>query len=412
MTTRSASEDGGSGRLKSVFTRSPLSNITGHDGAVGLGAVGKLKSDDTPRPSSLLHHQVSQKSTSSDSSSNGGSHSRDSKPTGVSIISRRMRAYSQLERIRPRSSLGLSKGPRSPVTTTPIDSPLSQSFDNDRPLEFDPEKFYGAMIYHAEVQTSNFGWRKKSEYFVLTTHFLLRYKSAKKAAEVFPMAFPVDALTRRRTGLSTSLGSTHDFPRSASIDSPTDSALDKSCIPLQHLLSIQIIVDSPARTTLELVWQCPGASFASHLSMLFDRTPDQPSWLEYLRDAVEVSRSAVGYHVPPAYQQVIRDTLPGNDVSEVLGNGSWKAYAVVHRGPSTVGGSYASLEDAINKDPPFLSLLVIGKQYVRKLPLAKPPRNASRPHSEALSSVQAFSLVSLALLSVGERDDSFDLVFR
>src|ERR1700760_3772182 len=238
---RSVSDGVGGTLFRTVFAKSPLSLVSTSEEEKSSSTRldgAKLRRRRSP---SFLHHKRS------NSQQLEAPNEEDGKPS--SFKEKRQRSFSHVERIRP---LSLSKLALHTSADTPAPSSASSLENANEAHHFEDEKFYGRVLNHGDAQTTHTGWRKKHEYLVVTEHYLLRFKSAKKAADKFPWLFPISSQIRHPRSTK-SISSFHEMSSPTGSESPTDFLGTKSIIPLQHVIAVQAVQDSRTRVTLEVI---------------------------------------------------------------------------------------------------------------------------------------------------------------
>jgi hypothetical protein len=394
---RSSSEGGGgnNGLFRLVFARSPLGQSTLSEDTI------PIVNSTTSRSTSWT---VQQRAGSSYHVRSGSDHDSE-----IPVIKpNRQRSYSHRERKRPslsisKLSLHMSPDLLSPSPTSPTVDTLEQSYSS-------LEDSFGRILHHGEAQISHSGWRKKYEYLVLTEYYLFRFKSPKKASEMFPWILPANAHMYRPDSAA-SVHSVHDVEPSSGTESPTEiSSINTSSISLCDIIATQFVSDNRIRVGIEIVRQSQGLKGSSSLSLFVDRQGGQPHWIESLNAAAQNAqrkrRVTSVQEILPLVKEAVKYDIPefGYDLQKQL--------FLVHRRQNQVHENTPAYEE-LSKDLHALVFLLIGKFRVHLITVPKPGRGSSKSLSEnSKILVSSYGLVSLTYVSVSEKDDSFDLIFR
>jgi hypothetical protein len=394
---RSASEGGAGGHLlRNVFAKSTLgfSSTAKDDEGDGLRKAPDHSVKEYKRRSpSIFSHS---RSTSHSSNTEMGQFAKSG------LLSKR-RSIARLERLRP-SAHGKHHtpiwSPSSPTVTEVLYSPEESQI-------FTSETFYGRVLKHGEAHSSSLGWRKKSEYLVLTEHYLLRFKNLKKAAESFPSLSPQASHISRQSSSQSCLTASPVDSVPSGIESPTEPAA-KSTIWLQYLIAVQLVHDNKSHSTVEIIWHNNAKANVSTLSITVDRQPGQPHWLESLSGIARASRN-IKKPLPPSpmHCKIIDEAVERN--SDSLNE--QPAIFLVHPRHNHAGDSGVFVPDELSKDHELLRYLVIGKNKVHLIPITS-SSNTSRSSSDNPFNTLSYGIVGLQRVSVNDRDDSLDLIFR
>ena len=409
---RSASDGGGgSSRLRNVFARSPLgvafSPVDDAPAAVPM-----------PNPTAAKEHSPKEHSPKQQSSwfSRAGEQRRptpDLDPDAFKFpLWKRQRSKSHLGGNRP---LSLSKLSLHLAAETAVLSPADAKEASDNTGGARPfEESAGRVLHHGEVQIAQSGWRKKLEYMVLTERQLFRFKNSRKAADRFPRIHPERAAKMRRPESTGSISSLFEGEQpSSGAESPTDlmTAPRRTDVgmPLSGVVAVQLVAESRGGIAVELVRQAQEFAHAASLIIWVERTGCQPHWLEGLGDVVRRLPQSTRDAFPPGLLALVRDAV-GADMDHVTADDHSSMF-LVH--PRQSGDPSHSPLDELSKEPSGLVVLVIGKHKVHIVTVPKSHRVSTRSVHE-ISKLQATShgIVNLTCISVGDRDDSFDLLFR
>jgi hypothetical protein len=273
------------------------------------------------------------------------------------------------------------------------------------------EDSFGRILHHGEAQITHSGWRKKYEYLVLTECYLFRFKSAKKASEMFPWILPAHAHMYRPES-SQGIIPVQDVEPSSGTESPTDLSSGKStAISLQDIIATQFISDNRVRVGIEVVRHSQSQKSSSSLSIYVDRVGGQPHWIESLNCAAQNAQRNRGNTTSPSFLQLIRETV-GSDAHQALNNPAENLFLVHHR-PNQLNENPPSGFEELTKDHHTLIFLLIGSFRVYLITIPKSHRGSSKSLSDSSKlNLSSYGIVTLTCVSVSEKDDSFDLVFR
>jgi hypothetical protein len=396
---RSASDGGGNtGLFRTVFARSPLGQSTSSD-----DSLPNISSSNSRASSWTSNHK-----TGKVQHTRAGSDQDHERPI---IHHARQRSYSHRERKRP--SLSMSKLSLQLSTDILSQSPTSPIVDANEVSSTNWEDSFGRILHHGEAQTSHSGWRKKYEYLVLTEYYLFRFKSSKKASEMFPWILPAKAHMYRPESAA-SVTSIQDVEPSSGneIDSPTEiSAAKSTSIYLQDIIATQFISDNRIRVGIEIIRQSQTHKGLSTLAIFVERLGGQPHWIESINVAAQNAQVKRGNSLSSSFVQLLRDTV-GEDVSEALDTPANRVF-IVHRRQSQLNENTASGLEEISKDHHAMVFLLIGKYMAHLVTVPKSHRGSNKSLSEySKIHVSSYGIVNLICMSVNERDDSFDLIFR
>lgn len=389
-----STSDGGSGTLlRSVLGKSPFQSVSNGEDENATSKQSSSGKDYRNRASKLFSH------------SRSSSVQFNTEPKDSSFKSRRQKSLSHLERLNPVSSA------RKVISPT-------HSFHSDYSAEtalsaqYTPEDFLGRVVQHGEVHVNQIGWRKRSEYLVLTENHLLRFKSIKKAVESFPEIIPYGSLLRRtstshsNSSLSTML--TNESQAKSGSESPTEHSSTKRTISLQQIITVQTLLQSRTRVTIEIVSYNASSSHVSTAVFQVERLAGQTHWLESLGTLAREIQHATAPPIPGLHWEMLGDII-GMEAHQELGMESL-IYPVFCRLSNTGHAGY-SMPDSLNREPPILHYIILGKHKVYIVPLSP----VSKPGNRAPSShgrIGAFGFVCLSKVILSEKNDSFDLIFR
>lgn len=398
MPTRSASDGGGSSSLfRSVFARSPLVQTVSSDDTVPLTTPTDVISRGSSWESredrlDIIHPP-------------GASNQETNQP----IFHRpRKRSYSHKERKRPslsmpKFSLQLATDIRSASPT----SPMTEAFDISSTSW---EESCGRILHHGEVQISSYGWRKKYEYLVLTEKYLLRFKTAKKASEVFPWVLPAQAHMQRAESF-VSISSLPEHDSVSGRDSPTDLSSGKfTAIGLQDIIATQHISDHRTKVGIEILRQSQSYRTTTSLSVFLDRIGGQPHWIESISAAARTLQTQKESGISFAVVQQIREIV-GSDSIRALEDYTSRLF-LVHRRQVQSGDHSITGLDEISKDYHALVYLLIGNHKVHLITIPKAQRSSRSFTENSKPVIASYGIVSLSCVSITDKDDSFELVFR
>ncbi|KAF2666338.1 RNI-like protein [Microthyrium microscopicum] len=395
---RSASDGGANHHLlRNVFAKSALGFNSFKEDTIHLHKKG-LESSVTEirqRTQSIFH-------TRSASHSIPG----QAEQYASSGLLKKRRSIARLESLRPSSQsrhYPTIWSPSSPTVTEVLYSPAETE-------TFTSEAFYGRVLQHGEVHSSSVPWRKKTEYLVLTENYLLRFKSLKKAAESFPsLASQASNVSRQNSIQSYNSSSPVDSVPSGSsgTDSPTEPAA-KSSIWLQYLIAAQVVHESRAHATVEIVWDNNAKSNVSILPITVDRHNGQPHWLESLSSIAKACRSENIPSPSPIHQKAINEAVEKN-LDSILDDRS--SQFLVHPRPSNGSESGFVVPDELSKDLECLRFLVIGKNKTHLIPITPCSTGLTRSHSDTPVKALSYGTVGLKSVSINDQTNSLTLIF-
>jgi hypothetical protein len=381
---------GGSGRFRSVFARSPLGQSTSSDDSVptiaSTNATSSFSSNYTTIPEK--HH------------SRSGSDHGDERPIMGFV---RRRSHSHRERNRP--SLSMTK--LSLHLSTDTVSPSSLSGD----IDFAPSKWedsFGRILHHGDAQLSHSTWRKRYEYLVLTEHYLFRFKNSKKAAESFPWILPANAHMQRPD----SVISVQDAESLSGTESPTDFSASKSAsICLQDVIGTQVISDNRSRVEVDIVWHSPTHKASSSLSVIVDRQGGHAHWIESLGQAVQNSQAKKGNSISSTCWPIIHENI-GSEADNLSDHYISRLFPVYRRQCQQHDSASSGL-DEFSKDHHSLTFLLVGRFKIHLITFPKNYRASTISlHESSKLHISSYGITTLICLSISEKDDSFELVFR
>jgi hypothetical protein len=390
---RSTSDSGGT-LLRSVLGKSSLTLSSNGDDEV-----------QTPKHTDSISKRASKLFSHSRSSSVQSTTAILPDAKNLLFKSRRQKSLSHLERLNPIST--------SRTTISPTNS-FKSDHSRESPLsaQRSPDEFYGRVLHHGEAHISQVGWRKKSEYLVLTEHYLFRFKSVRKASDKFPWLFPIGAALRptstSNSGSSLSTLSINEVTTTPSAESPTEVSGIKSAIPLQQVIAVQVLQESRTRATLEVISYTATSSYVSCVTFFVERVNGQPHWLETLSSTARDSQSLKHGTIPTSHWESIRGMI-GLEADTELSL-SCMTFPVLRR-PNTAGNLGYVMQDDLHKDSPILHYVVIGKHKTYVIPLSLSHKSGNTA-SSSNGKIGSFGTVCLKKITVSDRDDSFDLVFR
>lgn len=392
--------DGHNGTLlRTVLSKTPLTLIASSDSdkkANKESSVAKDTKDYRKRASALLLHRrsLSVQSTAPIEAEN--------KP--VDLRSRRQKSLSHLERLNP---LSTSRFSVSPTNSYNSDYSPSSPLSTRRQLDED----LGNVIHHGEVLVDGTGWRKRTEYLVLTSSTLWRFRSHKKAVEAFPRLAPTgitnatDSQPRPKISNSPTGGSESDlFPMPTS---PIDITTSKSCIPIDQIIAVRHFEHNKARSCVEIAWYLSTSFQTQSIVFSVEKVNGTSHWLESLRKYVQDCEQQSSRSVPNEHRRTIRDRI-GPDFDWEMRN-EFVAVPVLLQTNDTSAASYSTME-IYQKDCAPLCYLVVSRSKVYIVPLA----TLVRPIGGSLqSNIGAFGIISLIEMSSVDRVESLlSLAFR
>jgi hypothetical protein len=396
---RSISDGGNnSGLFRSVFAKSPLGQSTLSDDSITNNSLPDSASsswDATSQPKTIESRHV-----------RSGSDQDHTIPIPHHA---RSRSYSHRERKKP--SLSMSKLSLQLSTDMISMSPTSPVVDTTEIIPSSWEDSLGRILHHSEAQITHSGWRKKYEYLVLTEYYLFRFKSAKKASETFPWILPAHAHMYRPDSAQSIAPPVQDIDPSSGTESPTDLSGKSAAIPLHDIIATQFISDNRVRVGIEIVRHSQSHKSSSSLSIFVDRIGGQPHWIESINEAAESAQIKRGNTTPSNFLQLIRETV-GEDAHQALNTPSENLFLVHHRQNPLNDHAPSTLEE-LGKDHHTLIYLLIGTFRVYLITVPKSHRGSSKSLTESSKlNISSYGIVTLTCVSVSEKDDSFDLVFR
>lgn len=243
----------------------------------------------------------------------------------------------------------------------------------------------------------------KKEYLVLTDTHLVRFKTASKAADVFPCITASSSKSSvHRHSSSHSIDST---PESHSFGSDSSDERDFG-IPLCQIVALQVPDEGRPQSSLEIVYLENDTAQSVFLSFTFAHSDDRDIWLQALRNVANQARLTTPEPVPLALVEYAARVV---ERAEDYSQSSFRIYKVVKR--STPRGGRVSADDSVNASP-FVCLLVIGVQKLHLIQLPKSSSRGSTPTVTDLGEGYSHGVLTVTLVSVSEKDDNFGLAFR
>lgn len=259
------------------------------------------------------------------------------------------------------------------------------------------------VLRHGEVQISSKWLMNKKEYMVLTDTHLVRFKNQTKAFE----AFPTISTTPARGSVSRHM-STHSRDSSHEAQSfGSDSSGEKDLgLPLAQIVAVQLPEESRSGNVLEIAYLEGDAAQGVFLTVALHNSDDRDYWLQTLRGAANTARLADAEPVPASFTEYAARVV---EREEDYSPRAFKIYKMVKRASTRFGR--VSADDSI-KIAPFVCLLVIGVHKIHMIQLPKSVQRGSTPSLSDLGEGYSHGILTLTLISVSGKDDSFFLTFR
>jgi hypothetical protein len=387
---RSTSDDARGSRLKAMFASSRLSSSS--DGSV---------MDGSERRASRLHKRT-------DSASEAPRNPQIDTAETNNMTARRHKSYSSLEKLRPSTLAKLSMSAGRQISYPP--SP-SKHTDHDIRSPASSEDNWGKLLHHGSTWVMQSSWRHKAyekhEYLVLTDKYLLRFKNAKKAAEKIPWVLPVDVQMSRPSSPGPSILSEVESMGSEH-QSQHDSQSSKFVsIPLQDIIAVQRISESPSRVQLEIQYT-EDHVHPSSVTFFLDRHESEPHWLESIGDLARQVQKKNGWKLSKDLLDHVKDATSDDEIDLQDEKHSLCVYFVNRRNTVTHKSAPSPTEES-SEVPPTLLLLVNAKYKMYLLSLKK---RTARRHSEDRLNGSSFGFVNLVSLEVTEHYEATKLAFR
>lgn len=271
----------------------------------------------------------------------------------------------------------------------------SASSQSDGAYEVDIHQ--GDVFHHGEVQMAGGMFRKKSQYLVLTTGHLIRFKSRTRASEVFPSIPPSlshkDAVRHSRMSSS---GSVHELHTASSTES-------FYALPLNRIVAVYKLDDGRPYFSIEVAYL--DEDHPSAMTLQIPDPRESETWLSCLRSATEKVRLSRPLPFTP---KMIEYTARALEQERDYDPQHFHMFMVVQR--TTKSGGRSSSDD-LTKLTTIVCILAIGMFKVHLIPLPKSTRTASNASlSDMIGS--SYGIVTLTSLSIQSFDDSIQLNFR
>ena len=240
-------------------------------------------------------------------------------------------------------------------------------------------------------------FRKKSQYLVLTTRHLVRFKSRSRASEAFP-SIP-SSLSQKdpiRHSRMSSSGSLHELH-------PTSSADSFHALPLNRIVAVYNLDDGRPYFSIEVAYLDEDIPSAMTLQITDPR--ESESWLSCLRSATEKVRLS---NPLPFTQRLVEYTARALEQERDYNPQHFHMFMVVKR--ATKAGGRSSSDDLAKLTTVFC-ILAIGMYKIHLIPLPKSTRTASYA---SLSDMIGCSHGVMTLVSLYTQpfDDTIQLNFR
>ena len=304
-----------------------------------------------------------------------------------------------LQKSRPSSIFGsfrslhsLQDGDEKNLTHT-ISTPTSLHFDGAA----DPEITEDNVIHHGEVQMAGGMFRKKSQYLVLTTRHLVRFKSRSRALEIFPTipSSPSRKDAMRHSRMSSS-GSLHELHS-------TSSAETFHAMPLRHVVAVYKLDDGRPYFSIEVAYLDEDHPSAMTLQIADPRESEM--WLSCLRSATEKVRLS---RPVPFTQKMVEYTARALEQERDYDPQHFHMFTVVQR--ATKSGGRSSSDD-LSKLTTVFCILAIGMYKIHLIPLPKSTRTASNASLSDMVGC-SYGVMTLTSLCIQPCDDTLQLNFR
>ncbi|MCJ1445395.1 MAG: hypothetical protein MMC23_005900 [Stictis urceolatum] len=253
------------------------------------------------------------------------------------------------------------------------------------------------VLHHGEVQMAGSMFRKRSQYLVLTTTHLLRFKSQMKASEIF--AEIPSSLGRTNSIRHSRMSSGGSFPDGHFRADP------HSAIALHNVAAAYKLDDGRPYFTIELAHYDEETNYASTMNMQLSDPRDSELWLTSIRAALTKSRLTERM---PFSQKAIEYCARALEYDTDYDPKQFRMFTVVQR--ATKSGGRSSSDD-LGKLMSNIYYLVIGVHKVHLVPLPKIGKPASSTSLSDISGV-AHGLMCLSHVNAQSFDDAFQLGFR
>lgn len=256
------------------------------------------------------------------------------------------------------------------------------------------------ILHHGEIQIAGSVFRKKSQYFVLTSTHLVRFKSRSRASEVFPsIPLSLGRTSGMRHSRMSSSGSLHDLQSSSSTES-------QNAMSLNEIVAVYKLDDGRPYFSIEVSHLDDETYNASVLTFQFTDPKDSELWLSSIKGAV--SQALLKNNALPFSKYLIDYTVRALEQEHDYNPNQFHVFRVVQR--ATKSGSRSSSDD-LSKLTSSICILAIGVNKIHLVPLPKSSRTAS---STSLSEMNCacHGVAALTAIYVHDYDDAFTLVFR
>ena len=262
------------------------------------------------------------------------------------------------------------------------------------------------VLHHGEVQTTGGMWRKKSQFLVLTNSHLVRFKSQRKAAEVFPSipaSFERSSTAQSHRQSVASISSMQD----AQLSSATDSSIG---IPLNSIVAVYMLDDGRPSSTVEVAYLDDRTHKAAFVQMQMSEFQELNLWMVGIRSAAELARMSDPL---PFEQRSIEHVARMLEYERDYDPESFRMFRVIQMASSSKSQARSSSDD-VTKLSPAGCYLALGSHKLHLIPLqsAKSNHRGSVVSLSDMESASSFGLMNLTSLSMEWGDDSLHLTFR
>ena len=254
-----------------------------------------------------------------------------------------------------------------------------------------------SVLHHGEVQTTGSMFRKRTQYMVLTTTHLIRFKSQSRAAEVFP---EIPASIGRSNSINhfrmSSGGSAPDM------HAHTDPQV---YLPLHNMVAVYKLDDGRPYFSIEIANYDESSNHVVTFSMQLNDPGDSELWLSSIRTAVTQAKlSSATTFGQKAIEYAARCVEAEGDYDP----NRFSMFTVAQR--TSKSGPRSSTDD-LGKLVSSVCYLVVGLHKLHLVPLPRPSKSSSSTPVAEMAG-PSHGVVNITAINVQELDDTFHITFR
>jgi Ran GTPase-activating protein (RanGAP) involved in mRNA processing and transport len=284
------------------------------------------------------------------------------------------------------------------LALTRSDSKAS-SFHED--VEMNTKGLFGHKVLHyGDVQTSGSSmFRRKTQFIVLTESHLIRFRSAIRAAEMFP-SIPSSSV-RSHIARTSSASSYQELQMSTYSDIT-------SGVPLEQVIGVYRLDDGRLTPTIEISYLDESSRKAAATQLSLTDAREALLWINAIRSACEQARLAMP---PPFHDRTIEHLARVLERERDYDPEHFRAYKVVQRSVNKSMGR-ASAEDLTRLGSASICYLVLGLHKIHLLPLQRSSTRSSSTSLSEMDSMSSYAIVTLTSVKVSGEDDTLQLSFK